>query len=95
MLSVLVKFAFCVFVTLNHLLADECFPKTPMSAFNPPERYANLPGELIDVLRKSYLQHTKENKYLDNTFWGSNPDDKCSWPDSLWTALDTMGPREI
>lgn len=72
-----------------------CFYDNTASSFVTPEKYAKLPNELITKLRTSYFRHTVDNKYLDNAFWSSDPNNKCSWPKTLWEALDQFNYRDL
>lgn len=80
-----------VFISNFYLLhASECFDVDASSNTPPPYRYQSLPSELLNILQRSYTEHSPHNHYLDNSFWGSDPNDKCQWPKSLWKALDNI-----
>lgn len=78
------------FFKIQHSVASECFSNNEASSYNIPERYRSIPAQLLEVLRRSYLQHTSSNNFLDNGFWGTNREDKCDWPQTLWKALDNI-----
>jgi hypothetical protein len=59
---------------------------TPLPA--PDAATEMLTGtQVLSVLVDSYKEHTKDNRYLDNAFWGSDPADTSTWPCTLWDAL--------
>lgn len=68
----------------------DCFRDNLANSYQIPYRYEPTPDPLVEVLRNSYIERTSKNKYLDNAFWGSNSQDRCSWPKSLWLALDNV-----
>lgn len=72
-----------------------CDHRDTLANYEVPDRYKSLHPIFIDTLRKSYLRHNKDNKFLDNAFWGTSPDDKCTWPKTLWEGLDNVGPKGV
>jgi hypothetical protein len=65
-----------------------------------PQKYSSIDPILLSKLKASYIAHrgggsTPGNDFLANGFWGCDPADKCSWPQTLWEALDKMGPDAL
>jgi hypothetical protein len=61
----------------------------------PPSPYNNLKKPLLEMLDGSYNEHTAENNYLANAFWGFDPKNPTDRPPSLWAALDRIEPAAI
>jgi hypothetical protein len=61
-------------------------PVDPFPLPEPPE-CAGIDKDILTILKASYVDHDPNNKYLDNCFWGANPYDAATWPQTLWEAL--------
>ena len=57
----------------------------------PPAKYALIDRDILEILKKSFLEHTFNNQYLNLGFQGkSMVSDENTWPVTLWDALDNI-----
>lgn len=61
-------------------------PPNPFPLPVPPA-FAGIDKDILDILKTSFLEHDPGNKFLDNCFWGADPNDATTWPQTLWEAL--------
>ncbi len=65
-----------------------------------PQQYSSINPILLSKLRTSYIAHQGSDAgadFLANGFWRSDidPANNCTWPQTLWEALDIMGPDDL
>jgi peptidoglycan hydrolase-like protein with peptidoglycan-binding domain len=65
-----------------------------------PKHYGTVDAELRDTMVESYKDHqgapvNPGQDFLANGFFGTNPADDCTWPQTFWQALDNYGDASI
>ena len=77
----------------NKLSLDLGLPSSPTPASTTTSATVLAGTNLLPVLLASYLDHNTNSTYLANAFYGSNPSDSTTWPQTLWDAIDRIGIR--
>ena len=68
------------------------WPPSDPTPFYPLQILAILSGTNLEpVLVNSYKEHDKNDQYLANGFYGTDPNDTSTWPQTLWEAIDNIG----
>jgi peptidoglycan hydrolase-like protein with peptidoglycan-binding domain len=65
-----------------------------------PKHYGTVNSELRDTMLESYKDHqgapvNPGQDFLANGFFGTDPADNCTWPQTFWQALDNYGDASV